>query len=377
MLAACSSESTIEEVKNITESTDPMRFTGSGVSEEVEIPTRASAPLTTGFMVSCWKAYGIASQQDVMEKYRVEYKVDGWSNKSSWNYVGVNGQYEKYWDYSNFPYRFHAIAPSPANPNNFILKDNKLTISATYKSQTCHNGTITNPDAEPYLLAQVQRNTDGSDHDIFAGKEIGNGSTTKNREVALPFHHLNSKVRFGVYTTDYWATDNKLYIEGLTIKVTSPDFATEATSYTTTGTNSWMIDNGYSGFAGLTKTTNFQLLQFDGGPALTGNDLRVCQGRSSAYMLQCPDGIMQLPQENIKMAVSFNLMKEGSSTPYKTYTDVPIKLEDNTEIFQWHTGYIHTYYLILGPFDKLSLNFTATLTPWEDINGSLSTDLEK
>ena len=91
---------------------------------------------------------------------------------------------------------------------------------------------------------------------------------------------------------------------------------------------------------------------------------------------------MQLPQDNIRLTVSFKLMKPGDSTPYQTFTNVPvaIQLSDGTlqPILQWQPGYIYTYYLIIGGIeDKLEIEFTATLAPWEDISGSLSTDLEQ
>ena len=85
---------------------------------------------------------------------------------------------------------------------------------------------------------------------------------------------------------------------------------------------------------------------------------------------------MQIPQDGVKMKVSLKLLKADKSD-YKTLTDVPIKLDD-TEVFDWKPGYIYTYYLVIGGIpDKLEIEFTCTLTPWEDITGSLSTDLEQ
>lgn len=383
-MAACTSDKTLEEVRDITQGTDPMLFTCVGMDEESQ--TRASSdptPLKSDFMVSGYKAYGLSGrQQMVMENYKVEYFTSGtaWDNteRPYWDYTTVPGQYEKYWDFANFPYRFHAIAPCPASTSGFVLTDNHLVIPATYQMQSCHNGMIEPKNAEPYLLAQVHRDTEGKDKDLIADKAINEGSPSKNRYVWMPFHHLNSKIRFGVYTRDNWATANKLYIEGMTIKATSNNFVTQASSYEATGDGSWKIDSGTSGFTGLTQaTTAATLLQFDGGPNIEGNDLRDCQNHKSAFMLQCPDGIIQIPQEKVNMTVSFRLMQEGGSL-YKEFTDIPIKLEDSNAIdFDWTAGYIYTYYLILGPFDKLEITFTATLTPWEDVTGSLSTDLEQ
>lgn len=375
-----------------------MRFTSA---EEAQSSTTRATALTSGFMVSCYKATS-GTQQTVMNQYKVDYRVDGWANTKQWNYIGVDvdgiAQKEKYWDYSNFPYRFNAIAPYPTVKTGFVVSDNKLNINAPYKAQQVSDGVVTNIDgtsdiAEPHMVAQVKRDNDGKDYDIFVGgtdNQIINAtnSTTLNRDVALPFHHLNSKVRFGVYSLNPWATDNKLYIKDLTITATTEsgsNFVTAASKYEATGTDSWKNASGNSGFTGLTKVTNAQLLSFSGLDAsnnvLEDNDLRKHQGQSSAYFLQCPDGIMQIPQEGVKMSVSLKLMQEGSSEVFKTYTNVPVilKLEDNStqDKFNWVSGNIYTYYLILDFDQKLEIQFTATLAPWEDISGSLSTDLEK
>ena len=85
---------------------------------------------------------------------------------------------------------------------------------------------------------------------------------------------------------------------------------------------------------------------------------------------------MQIPQEGVEMKVSLTLY-DSSHTKYMSLTNVPIKLDDNS-VFKWEPGYIYTYYLIIGGIsDKLEIEFTCTLTPWDDISGSLSTDLEQ
>ena len=86
---------------------------------------------------------------------------------------------------------------------------------------------------------------------------------------------------------------------------------------------------------------------------------------------------MQIPQDGVKMTVSLKLLT-ADKTDYKTLVDIPIKLDDNTDVFNWKPGYIYTYYLVIGGIpEKLEIEFTCTLTPWEDISGSLSTDLEQ
>lgn len=412
-MLACSSEETLTEEGDISGSTDPMRFTTAKESQQTR--TRATDnTLHSGFMVSCYKHYAETNQQTVMPQYEVRYHVtgDAWNGRtySSWTYDDVNGQYLRYWDYSAYPYRFHAIAPYPANASGFVLSDKSLTIPVPYYAQTCHNGMVTPSDntAEPHLVSQVQRNTDGKDYDAFImsydKSELNNSSTMKNRDVWMPFHHLNMKTRFAVYHTTQWLTANHTYIQNLTVSVVSTPFATRATGYEATVSdrsdpgspepdangigNTWYRSTGNSGFTGVGTVTPsgnepHEIFRFDGGIEVPGNDLRDCQTRKTAYFLQCPAGIMQIPQENVRMVVSFDIMN-ADGTLKKAFSNVPVRLEldDNPGTYQytfnWQSGYIHTYYLVIGEIDeKLEITFTATLTPWEDIYGSLSTDLEQ
>lgn len=401
---SCTSSGVIEDIHEIEPNEiDALKFTCQTQDDEQEHKntTRAAQSLTTGFIVNTYKAYGLTQQHIVMDAYNVEYKTTGtaWDGniRPYWDYTKVNGQYEKYWDYSAFPYRFHAVAPYPTNSADIMMSDTKLTINAPYKMQTSLNGMVTPADreAEPYLAAQLQRNNDGRDYDLIATnhpKEINTSSQTRNRYVELPFHHLNSKVRFGIYCTSPWTTANPLYIEGLTVSVYSPDFVTQANGYSVDGTtapvlgsfpseNPWYIGTDNSGFTGLTKvalpTTHTELLRFDGGKEVSDNDLSLHQGRASAFWLQCKQGIMQIPQENVTLCVSFKLHRMDG-TLYKEFNDIPIQMEDGTRQYDWLSGYIHTYYLIIGGIEeKLEITFTATLTPWEDVSGTLSTDLEQ
>ena len=200
-MAACSSDDVIEEVKPIVESTDPMRF--SNVSDNYQTRTDYTIPnlLKQGFMVSCYKKFGQPDQQTVMPQYEVNYEpYDSWyGEKVSWNYISAESshqfyqeQYVKFWDYSAFPYRFHAIAPYPVDPSAITLSDKSLTINNPYKMQTSLNGLVTPADAEPHLVAQVQRDGLGNDIDVFANKDITGENHTAHRYVSLPFHHLNS-----------------------------------------------------------------------------------------------------------------------------------------------------------------------------------------
>ena len=393
-MCACATDTIVKEEDDDTpESFDPMNFTCQIQDDVPTTATRATA-LTTGFMVSTYKSYALTDkQQTVMDRYTVEYKTSGtaWDGnvRPYWDYTQVSGQIQRYWDFSNFPYRFHAVAPCPADKSAVKLTDKEVRLDKGYSYQTVTDGVVSpsNADAEPYMLAQVHRAADGVDTDILAQddqhRNINTSSTSLNREVKMPFHHLNSKVRFAVYCLSPWVTANYLYVKDLTVNVTSSDFVTSASGFeaTCTESSSWRPDVSPFGFTGLTKAASSStLLSYSGmsnGTPLQDNDLRENQTQKTANFLRCKDGIMQIPQDGVKMTVSLKLLK-ANHNDYKILADIPIKLDDNTDVFNWKPGYIYTYYLVIGGIlDKLEIEFTCTLTPWEDITGSLSTDLEQ
>ena len=394
VMCACATDTIVKEEDDDTpESFDPMSFTCQIQDDVPTTATRATA-LTTGFMVSTYKSYALTDkQQTVMDRYTVEYKTSGtaWDGnvRPYWDYTQVSGQIQRYWDFSNFPYRFHAVAPCPADKSAVKLTDKEVRLDKGYSYQTVTDGVVSpsNADAEPYMLAQVHRAADGVDTDILAQddqhRNINTSSTSLNREVKMPFHHLNSKVRFAVYCLSPWVTANYLYVKDLTVNVTSSDFVTSASGFeaTCTESSSWRPDVSPFGFTGLTKAASSStLLSYSGmsnGTPLQDNDLRENQTQKTANFLRCKDGIMQIPQDGVKMIISLKLLK-ADKTDYMILADIPIKLDDNTDVFNWKPGYIYTYYLVIGGIpNKLEIEFTCTLTPWEDISGSLSTDLEQ
>lgn len=392
-LVGCSSDDTIENIKEI-ENQDPMRFTAQGLEQEKEIQnaSRASLSLNTGFMVSCWKSFATVSQQTVMDNYTVNI-VPGYteSTPSTWDYTTVPGQIERYWDLSSYPYRFHAIAPVPSDKSNYKLGEidsntGKITVSipSQYVSQTCSNGVLSEG-KEPFTFAQVGRDPQGKDMDIIANKEI-NFSTSPTplmRTVAMPFHHLTSKVRFAIYTTDLWATSVNLPITNVTVKITSSDFVTKAGKYEFSATDITSILYSLEGFKEKTTENNYSLLKYS-GEGKTDNNLGECTNKATAFFFDCKDGMLQIPQKGVEMKVSFTVNYDGST--YKTFTDIPVKLVINNEDpenpviqdkYTWDPGYIYTYYLIIEDLGKMDISFTASLIPWVDVVGSTATDLEK
>ena len=140
MCASCASDTIVKEIEETDQNgTDPMKFTCQ-VTDDVQQSgsTRASSPLTSDFMVSTYKSYAESTQQTVMDRYTVEYFTTGtaWDGTSRpyWDYTKVSGQIQRYWDYSLFPYRFHAIAPCPPNKSDFTLSSTEVKIPDVYSS---------------------------------------------------------------------------------------------------------------------------------------------------------------------------------------------------------------------------------------------------
>lgn len=191
VMCACATDTIVKEEDDDTpESFDPMSFTCQIQDDVPTTATRASA-LTTGFMVSTYKSYAVSGkQQTVMDRYTVEYKTSGtaWdgNERPYWDYTQVSGQIQRYWDFSNFPYRFHAVAPCPADKSAVKLTDKEVRLDKGYSYQTVTDGVVSpsNADAEPYMLAQVHRAADGVDTDILAQddqhRNINTSSTSLN-----------------------------------------------------------------------------------------------------------------------------------------------------------------------------------------------------
>ena len=158
-MAGCSSDSTVTPIEDYVEQ-QPMSFSIATLDEGTGLSRATQQPLEAGFLVSTYKLYGAASQQTVMDRYEASYNKTTYHG-SKWNTVGNKGeapdyfyqtQYERYWDLSAFPYRFHAITPCPKQTTvnaliaDFKLSDKELTIpkisSTIYKSQTSTNGKL-------------------------------------------------------------------------------------------------------------------------------------------------------------------------------------------------------------------------------------------
>lgn len=410
-MVSCSSDNVIEEIRDITESTDPMRF--SGINNQNQVTrTDPTIPnlLQQNFMVSTYKNFGTANQQTVMPMYEVNYEQYTASNgePTSWNYISSDTnhqfyqtQYEKYWDYSAFPYRFHAVSPAPVENGQltpgFILSDTELNIPTKFILQTSKNG-LTTEGRETCMVSQVERKENGRDYDLLDTDDDGiypkeinsNGGLSKTRSVALPFHHLGCKVRFAIYVSPEVGEGDSHKVLDVKIKVKSSDFVTAAKYKADLSSGTAMEGSFYDKD---TSSDGVTLLEIESGANQTGNDLYLANQRSNAYWFECKDGIMQIPQKDVQLTIS--CLIEGRFEDenlgeyigeYTEFKDVPIVMKDtHQDSYTWEMNTIYTYYIIVSPFRTTDpiypigneeLQFTCTVEPWIEVTGSLDTGLE-
>lgn len=416
LMMSCSTNEVFEKEKDITESRDLMRF--RNIDDNYQVTrTDYSIPnlLKQNFMVSCYKNFGNANQQEVMPMYEANYEdYNSVYGQVSWNYISSESnhlfyqeQYEKYWDYSAYPYRFFAVTPAPIQNGvlnaGFSLTDKHLNVPMRFEYQTCTDGKTT-PGAEPCLVAEVERDQTGHDFDLLAKaddgtypKEINASSQTMNRTVALPFHHLNCKVRFGIYCPVIGEGEEH-EVKDVKIKVSSPNFITSAKYNATLGPSATMMDGTFSS----PNTSNGVLLLEVTPEAIQhGNELYhepLTDDKAAVYWFECPNGLMQVPQEDVKLSISFSVKGkfEDPDTEligdfdgeYTNFKDVAIVLKDTKQdTYTWEKNKYYTYYVILGPFTtttpqfpivdgEIDMFFTCVEEPWEDVEGSMETDLE-
>ncbi len=406
-MASCSSNTALDEQPTPHEDLGtPLRFSSPAVGT-MESRTRASESLKSDFLVSTYKNYGSSTaQEEVMHQYEAKYKTDTWNTtNTSWNTVGTTAddfyqeQFEKYWDTSAYPYEFLAVAPAPienkAIKTGFSVIDGKVQITSTITGQTVTDGMLT-PEAASspeYLLSQMERKrkdadaTQTEDIDKLTNTAIGS-NTSPTGKVPLPFHHLTSKVRFAIYTTEPVSESQKLPITDVSFKVKSSDsngFVTSASGYSA---NVSSTVNALAGtFSGLQySTAPVELLKLS-GPTTEGTFpdayLEKHEWKSkddvNAYFFECKDGLAQVPQNNLQLLVSFTITPTVGE-PYKV-TDMPVELTDadgnKVKVFTWEPNHLYTYYIVVRHLFSHEISFTATVSDWEDINGKIATNLEE
>ena len=421
-LASCSSDTTITDIPDYEEH-DPLTF--SVASSSTSVSRAASHELEQGFLVSTYKLYGSASQQKVMDRYEALYSTDE-ANKyhgSKWNTVGEKGaypsslyqtQYERYWDLSAFPYRFHAITPCPKQATvnalitDFELSDKKLIIPAItatkYESQTADDGVVTPATVtDPYMISQVERDANGVDWDLLQPQFEADGTlkatrtkiseTTANftRAVPLRFHHINSKVRFAIYTTVQNFPAEALTISN--VKISAINQSTLQRKFITYawGFNSQIEGNRFTETPllfgdnffdkGVYSTTDAEIERLLINNESNTYDIKLANERSKAYFFDLPNtgadamadgtpgGLLQIPQKGVELYVEFDINNEHYS----------FQLEVNgKKTFDWRASCRYTYYIVVKHLVPFEIAFTATIEPWVTVTSSnIDTDLEQ
>ena len=428
-MAGCSSDSTVTPIEDYVEQ-QPMSFSIATLDEGTGLSRATQQSLEAGFLVSTYKLYGAATQQTVMDRYEASYNKTTYQG-SKWNTVGNKGeapdyfyqtQYERYWDLSAFPYRFHAITPCPktADKSNIItgfeLSDQELTIpklnSTIYQSQSSKDGVIT-PEyvPDPYLIAQVQRDADGKDWDLLQPvfnadgditshktEIVVSGSTERTRAVPLVFHHINSKVRFAIFADVDAFPAEPLTIKNVTITATNPDGPWGEFIYKVQGFISSLSGSDVSFFDNIdygdTKTDDDPVVLLKNTSKTY--DLRDAFDRAHAYFfdipstivgykdggstpvyddiynssgIKIPGGMLQIPQNGVEMFVEFDINNEHYS----------FQLEVNgKKTFDWRASCRYTYYIVVKHLVPFEIAFTATIEPWVTVTSSnIDTDLEQ
>ena len=445
-MAGCSSDSTVTPIEDYVEQ-QPMSFSIATLDEGTGLSRATQQPLEAGFLVSTYKLYGATTQQTVMNRYEASYDKTPYQG-SKWNTVGEAGvapdyfyqtQYERYWDLSAFPYRFHAITPCPKQTTvnalitGFELSDKELIIPGTYtdgsdkkyilyQSQTAKDG-VADPEyiPDPYMIAQVERIYDAQnntyrDWDLLQPKftangdidsrktEIGSGSAT--RQVPLRFHHINSKVRFGIYTTVTNFPAEALTISNVTITAKSAQepykkFLVSANGFESTLSESNPSDEENNFFDkgkynDPDRETSYDLVKNTTRTA----DLKSATSREKAYFFDIPStkvgekadgtpiydnittesgtvtpgGLLQIPQKGVELYVEFDINNEHYAF------QLEIEKQDGTKQkqFDWRASCRYTYYIVVKHLVPFEIAFTATIEPWVTVTSSnIDTDLEQ
>lgn len=428
-LASCSSDGTITDIPDYVEQ-DPLTF--SVASSSTSVSRAASHELEQGFMVSTYKLYGSVQQQKVMGRYEALYSTDE-ANKyhgSKWNTVGKQGaendpsslyqtQYERYWDLSAFPYRFHAITPCPKQATvnalitGFELSDKELKIPAItatkYESQTADDGVVTPATVtDPYMIAQVERDANGVDWDLLQPQFEADGTlkatrtkiseTTANftRAVPLRFHHINSKVRFAIYTTVQNFPAEALTISNVKISAKNPSTLQGKFITYAWGFNSQIEGNRFTETPLLFGDNFFDkgaYLSMDLEPEqiLINNesktyDIKLANERSKAYFFHLPNtgadamadgtpgGLLQIPQKGVELYVEFDINNEH----YAFQLEIEKQNGTKQKQFDWRASCRYTYYIVVTHLVPFEIAFTATIEPWVTVTSSnIDTDLEQ
>ena len=366
LATSCFSSGKLQE-ENVVDTLVPMVFGTS--SSQAETPqSKASATLAQGFKVNTWKRFGEAGQQTVMDGYKVDYTP---SASSKWDYVGVNGQIQRYWDLSAFPYEFRAVSPWS---EDVTITQEGITIGRTFYGQTFRNGVYdkTGAECEPFVVAQVRRSDLGAglaeryqDRDLIKDAEINTSARADaTRSVHMPFHHLLCKVGFRVFIDDPQPSspDYQVTLLGAEVSVVKDGFLTKGTYAATAaqglGRGTFTDPSPVSGEYCLFKQEQAY-----------AENLRDYLNREGAFDLT-PGQLQQIPQEGVKIRVQIRMQTHNGGVVDGQYDyDVLLNLDKTNpsgDLFTWESDTRYIYYLHIPNLQahKIFLD-TCEVLPWD------------
>jgi len=369
LLFSCSLNRTLEEEKVQTpQDQTPMVFGSSSAATPAGV-TKA-AVLESHFKVGVWKGYGTDARQTVMDGYMVEYDNSGEAPR--WDYTGVEGQIQRYWDLGAFPYEFRAAAPYLEGAS---LRPDGITLDLTdtpFRAQSLVDDEYNygeEADVQPCLVAHVRRQKNDvnyEDWDAIKDMEINDAAKgNPGREVHIPFHHLNAKVGFRIFVDDPLPTDPPyaITIRSLIIKVVKEaGFITASNTYTAT------TDQGLGSgeFSDNTTAEEFILLQHGN---YQGVDIREYLDITHTYDLT-PSFLQQIPQDGFKIQVQLTLDTNGVEDEEEEFVwSRWLSLDRNNtdgDTFGWEPDHSYIYYLHIPNLYSHEIELlSCEVLPWD------------
>ena len=370
LAAACSFNSKLQEEVTVDDRMPMVFGTSSTAAEATE--TKASTPLESNFRVGVWKSFGSSKQQNVMDGYKVEYDAGGAPYK--WDYTGVDGQIQRYWDLSAFPYEFRAVAPYLDGAS---MTPDGITINVPFRAQTLIDDAynVTDAQAQPGVVAHVNRVKSGSEYmdtDLIKNTEINMAAKANaTREVHLPFHHLNSKIGFRVFIDNPMPLfeDYTISLESIEIKAVKTGFITQSQTYS--ATNEQGLGTGT--FSDNTTVNEFTLLSH--GQYKTGENtywnFHYHLNQATAFDLT-PDYLQQIPQSGVKLHVTLHIHTyHVENVPEDFDFERNLSL-DKTNLdgdqFTWEPDKRYIYYLHIPNLHGHEIViYTCEVLPWDEV----------
>lgn len=385
LTASCASDDTIEKTVGVNHDM-PMVFGTTFSQQETtairqkSAATRGSNILQADFKVSTWKNFGTEKQQMVMNEFKVDYNADVTNNP--WSYVGINGQPQRYWDLSAYPYEFRAVSPYIEKS---LITENGITVDVSSKpflAQTYKNGlyNVTDDESEAFVVAHVKRQTEGgayTDYDVIKNKEINNDAKANPvREVHMPFHHLMSKVGFRIFIDDPQPSspNYRVTLKNVKIAVVNADDNFIIASKHYEAMNAQGLGQGTFSENTLASGEHVLLAHEE----YIGHNLRENLNRETAYDL-CPLAMMQIPQENVKLHVSIEMQIEhivlGEVDEIATIEHDKLLSFDKTKTdgdsFSWAADTRYVYYLHIPNLEAHDIFLdSCEILPWDEVQTS-------